>query len=151
MLMTRFSIHAFSIRVYHYICVNLIPSFPLISWFLLMFLVNACTCMSESHHLTIYTCAYLYTPHGLIFVLVGLLLTILNLHVQISELGACGFSRLLIRIAQWKHGSWHDHPEPFSSSPPTRLSSFHIVAREFPLYCSFLYISLYFIFHASRW
>ena len=54
----------FSIRVYRYTCVNLIPGFPLISWFLFMFLVIACTCMSESHHLIMYTFACLYTPLG---------------------------------------------------------------------------------------
>ena len=106
-------------------------------------------------------CLYLYTwiislddvhmclsvHNGLIFVLVGLLLTTLNLHVQIYELGDCEFSWFLIRIAQWKRRSSIYHPEPFSSKPPTRLSSFPFVAHERPFV---LLILVYLIvFHIS--
>jgi len=75
--------------------------------------------------------------------LVGEFLTPLNLHVQILEFGACAFSRLLIWDAQRKRGSSADHPEPFSSRPPTRLLSFSFVTYELLLCCSYLYISLY--------
>jgi len=37
------------------------------------------------------------------------------------ELGACGFSQLLIRVAQLKRGSPADRPEPHPFKPPTRL------------------------------
>ena len=60
MLTAQFSIYAFSIRLYRYTCVNLIPGFPLISWFLFMFLVSACTCMLESHLIMyIFVCLYM--------------------------------------------------------------------------------------------
>ena len=60
--MIRFSMHAFSIRVYFYTYACLILDFLLISWFSFMFLVNACTWMPESHHLIMYTFACLCMP-----------------------------------------------------------------------------------------
>ena len=75
--------------------------------------------------------------------LVGEFLTPLDLHVQILELEAYGFSWLLIRVAQWKRGSLIDYLEPFPSRPPVRLSSFPFVTCERLLYCSYLHISLY--------
>jgi len=92
-----------------------------------------------AHHLTF------TTP------LVGEFLTPLNLHVQISELGACGFSWLLIRDAQLKRGSSADRLRPYPSRPSARLSSFLFVTRERLLYCS-LVISLYILaFAPYRW
>jgi len=129
MLTIRFLTHAFSIRVYCYTCVKLILGFPLISLHISgqrMYLYASIT------SLDMYTCACLYMPHGLIFVLIRLLLTTMDLHVQILELGASKFSPFLIRVAQWKRGSSADHPEPFSSRPPARLSNFPIIARERP-------------------
>jgi len=68
-------------------------------------------------------------------------LTPLDLHVQISELGAYGFSWLLIREAQRKRGSSADHPESFFSRSLDRLSSFPLVTRE-RLFVLFIIISL---------
>ena len=45
-------------------------------------------------------------------------LTPLDPHVQVTELGACGFSQLLIRVAQLKRGSPADRPELYPSRPP---------------------------------
>ena len=59
-----------------------------------------------------------------------------NLHVKIPKLEAWGFSRLLIRDAQQKRRSSADHPKPYPSKPPTRLSSFSFVTRERFLYSS---------------
>ena len=44
-------------------------------------------------------------------------LTPLNPHVQVSELGACEFSQLLVRVAQLKRGSPVHRPEPYPSRP----------------------------------
>jgi len=66
LLTTQFLIHVFSTRDYHFSCVNLIPSSPLISWFHFMFLIIDCTCMPELHHLIMYICDYLSTPTGFI-------------------------------------------------------------------------------------
>jgi len=46
--------------------VSLISDLLLILWFPFMLLVNACTCMPETHHLIMYTCDCLYTPIGFI-------------------------------------------------------------------------------------
>jgi len=45
-------------------------------------------------------------------------LTPLDSHVQVKELGACGFSLLLIRVAQLKRGSPADRSELYPSRPP---------------------------------
>ena len=60
-------------------------------------------------------------------------LTPLDPHVQVMELGACGFPQLLIRVAQLKHGSPADRLEPYPSRPPVRLSSFPFVNSWAPL------------------
>ena len=58
-------------------------------------------------------------------------LTPLNPHVQILELGACGFSQLLIRVAQQKHnGSAKDQFGTLPFQPPCAPSSFPVVTRE---------------------
>ena len=44
-------------------------------------------------------------------------LTPLDSHVQVLEFGACGFSQLLIRVAQLKRGSLADRPEPYPFGP----------------------------------
>jgi len=72
----------------------------------------------------------------------GSFLTTLDLHVQISELRVCGFSLLLIRVAQRKRGLLVNRSELFLPAPPTRLQSFLVIAREILLYCSYLYIPL---------
>jgi len=65
-----------------------------------------------------YTCAYLNTPSGFRIATRRGVLTPLDPHVQVLELGACGFSQLLIRVAQLKRGSLEDRPEPYPSRPP---------------------------------
>ena len=47
-----------------------------------------------------YTCAYPYSPSGFRITTRRGVLTPLDPHVQVLELGACGFSQLLIRVAQ---------------------------------------------------
>ena len=59
--------------------------------------------------------------------LTGEFLTTLDPHVQISEFGACGFSRLLIRDVQQKRGSSADRLRSYPSGPPAR-------SRVFPLW-----------------
>jgi len=85
MLMTQYLIHAFSNRDYSYSCVNLIPSSPLISWFLFMFLVIACTvCLN---HIT-WSCTHVTSCARTWFHLtysLGCFLKTLDLHVQIQE------------------------------------------------------------------
>jgi len=44
-------------------------------------------------------------------------LTPLDPHVQVMELGTCGFPQLLIRVVQLKRGSPVDRPEPYPSRP----------------------------------
>jgi len=68
-----------------------------------------------------YTCAYLYSSSGFRITTRRGVLTPLNPHVQILELRACGFSQLLIRVAQLKRGSPADRPEPHPFRPPFRL------------------------------
>ena len=62
---------------------------------------------------------------------------------QILELGAYGFSRMLIRDVQLKHGSSANHLKPYSSRSPTFLQGFPFVTCEHLLCYSLLYISLY--------
>ena len=54
-------------------------------------------------------------------------LTPLDPHVQVMELGACGFPQLLIRVAQLKHGSPANRLELYPSRAPLYAS------RVFPL------------------
>ena len=44
-------------------------------------------------------------------------LTPLDPHVQVMELGTCGFPQLLIRVVQLKRGSPVDRPEAYPSRP----------------------------------
>ena len=124
-LTTQFLIHAFSIWDYQYSCVNLIPSSPLISWFLFMFLVIACTCVPEPHH---FNPVHVWLPvHAnwlhLTYSL-GYFLTTLNFHVQIWESGPW-----------WTCWSWSQYATeawisgclsgaPFLSAPLNRLARF---------------------------
>jgi len=76
-----------------------------------------------------------YARHlAFIIPLVGEFLTLLDLHVQIPEFEACGFSQLLIRDAQRKCRSSADLLKPYPSGPPARLLSFSFVTRERLLY-----------------
>ena len=68
-----------------------------------------------------YTCAYLRTPFGIRITTHQRVLTPLDPHVQISELRACRFSRMLIRDLQLKRGSSTDRLKPYPSKPPTQL------------------------------
>ena len=90
-----------------------------------------------------YTCLYPCMPLGIYNTTRWRVLTPLDPHVQISELRAYGFSRMLIRNAQRKRGSSAVRLRPYPSRPPARLSSFLSVTCERPLYGSYLYISLY--------
>jgi len=87
-----------------------------------------------------YTCDSPYTPLGIHHTTRWGVLTPLDMHVQISELGAYGFFWLLIRDAQRKHGSSADRLEPHPSSPCLSL--------EFSFYNSWasfiLFIIVYF-------
>ena len=70
MLTTRFLIHSFSIWIYQYMCAR----FWIFHWFPDFFsclLINACTCMSESHHLIMYTLSSYARHLALILPLVG--------------------------------------------------------------------------------
>ena len=64
-----------------------------------------------------YTCTYFYTLLGIHHTTRLGVLTPLNLHVQILELGAYGIFQLLIRDVQRKRGPSADRPEPYPSSP----------------------------------
>jgi len=75
----------FPIQIYRYICIHLTSDLLLILWFPFMFLIIACTCMSEPHHLIMCTCDCLSTPTG--FILRTRVSTTLDLHVQILEYG----------------------------------------------------------------
>jgi len=70
--------------IYMYLLHFRFTTIPLIFF---MLLIIACTCMPESHYLIMYTCDCLSTPTGFVNVLAGLLLTILDPHVQILESG----------------------------------------------------------------
>ena len=65
-----------------------------------------------------YTCAYLYSPSGFCITTRRGVLTPLDPHVQVLELGACGFSQLLIRMAQLKRGSLADKSKALSFQTP---------------------------------
>jgi len=64
-----------------------------------------------------YMCACPCMPLGFITPLIREFLTPLDLHVHILEVGACGFSWLLIKDAQRKCGLLTDRPESFPSRP----------------------------------
>ena len=68
-----------------------------------------------------YTCAYLSTPSGIRITTRRGVLTPLDPHVQVLKLEACGFSQLLIRVAQLKRGFPADRLKPHPFRPLTRL------------------------------
>ena len=70
-------------------------------------------------------------------------LTPLDSHVQVSELGACGFSQLLIRVAQLKHGSLADRLKPHPSRPPCSALEFSCYDSEPPFVLFILVHPLY--------
>ena len=83
-----------------------------------------------------YTCVHLCMSLGTHLATRWGVLTPLDLRVQILELEARGFFRLLIRDAQQKCGSSTDRPKSVPSIPPTRLSSFLFVTHERFMYYS---------------
>jgi len=66
--------------------------------------------------LSILVC-YLCTPFGIRITTHWGVLTPLDPYVQVSELGACEFSRLLIRVSQQKSGSSANRLKPYSFRP----------------------------------
>ena len=65
-----------------------------------------------------YTCAYLCSPLGIHITTRRRVLTPLDPYIQVSEFGACGFFRILIRVAQLKSESPAVHLKPYLSRPP---------------------------------
>jgi len=114
-LITRFSIHSFPIRICRYMWARLILDFLLI--FVLYWSLSVLKCLN---HFTWSCTRVLILTRHLAFgmLLVGEFLTPMNLHVQIPELRACKFSQLLIRVTQWKRWSSADRLESFPSRPP---------------------------------
>ena len=93
---------------------------PCLIPFAVYLLVPACLCSRHSFQgmfmiqIYRYTCAYLYSPLGIHITTHQGVLTPLDPHIQVSELGTCGFSGMLIRVAQLK------------SVSPADLSLIHI-------------------------
>jgi len=83
------------------------------------------------------------TPLGIYHTTRWRVLTLLDLHVQISKLRACRFFRLLIRDAQTKRGSLIRPSRALSFQAPVLVSRVFFVTLEHLLYYSSLYISLY--------
>ena len=122
-------------------CSYLIMPWVFPAWYQLLYiylLLHACA------HNTIFnscswfgfidTCVLIYARH-LAFAspLAGeFCLTPLDPHVQVMELGACGFSQLLIRVAQLKRGSPADRSEPHPSRPPYLALEFFCYDSEPP-------------------
>ena len=126
----------------YYSCLH--PALPLVFYFTSLLLLSYYTmhvlcllsftislpapvCLYSRHHfLNIcsfdwiyrYMCAYLCTQFGIRITTCWGVLTPLDLHVQISELGTCGFSRLLIKVAQRQHGSSANRLWPHPSRAP---------------------------------
>jgi len=148
MFSIRLSVHAFFIQIYWYTCIYWIFRFSTDFWFSFKPAGQCMYWMPKSHHLIIHTCVCLCMSFSFIlrtrWVAFWLSWTFMSGFRILDHLG----SLLLIKVAQLKRGSSVDHPEPFSSRPPARLSSFPIVTRE-SLFI--LLILVYFIFHASWW
>ena len=94
-----------------------------ISGFMIIILYSFMSCLSTSTSLLLllyYTMclSMLATWHSYHLSPGEFYLTPLDPHVQVMELGACGFSQLLIRVAQLKHGSPADRLELYPSRPP---------------------------------
>ena len=77
-----------------------------------------------------YTCAYPCMPLGIHNTTRLGVLTPLDPHVQVSELGACGFSLLLMKVAQRKRGSSADCLKPHPSRPPCSALEFSCYDSE---------------------
>jgi len=81
-------------------------SIPYLISLALYLLAPVCLCSRHSFQYTFmiqiyrYTCAYLCTPFGISITTRRGVLTRRGPHVQVSKLGACRFSQLLIRDAQ---------------------------------------------------
>ena len=73
-----------------------------------------------------YTCAHLCTPSGICITTCWGVLTPLDPHVQVQELGAYGFPQLLTLETQLKRGSPADRPEPYPSRPPCASLEFSL-------------------------
>ena len=101
-------------------------------------LASACLCSQHGFQCMImirfyrYTCTYLCSPLGFRITTRRGVLTPLDPHVQVLELGAYGFSRLLIRGARLKRGSPADHPELYPSRPPCAALEFSCYDSEPP-------------------
>jgi len=98
-----------------------------------------------------YTCACLCTPLGIYHTTRWEVLTPLNLHVQILDLGpwwTSWWSESHSDSVMDQQLTIHSHILP---GTPTRLSSFPFVTHEHILYCSYSYISLYSHIYAYRW
>ena len=99
---------------------NHIMSIPYLISFDIYLLAFVCLCQRYSFQCLFmiqiyrYTCAYLCMPLGVCITTCWGILTSLNPRVQVLELGACRFSRMLIKNAQQKRGSLADRPEPVS-------------------------------------
>ena len=112
-------------------------------------LAPACLCPRHSFQCMFmiriyrYMCAYLSTPSGIRITTRRGVLTPLDPHVQVLELGTCGFSQLLIRVAQLKRGSPADRPEPHPSRPPYSALEFSCYGSEPPFVLFILVHPLY--------
>ena len=91
-------------------------------------------------------CAYLCTPLNIHNTTRWGVLTPLDPHVQVSELGDCGFSRLLIRDAQWKRGSSEGRLRSYPSRPSCSTLEFFCYDSE-PLFVQFMIVYLFVFSH----
>ena len=148
-------IHAFSIRDYHYSCVNLISSSPLILWFLFMILVNAHTCKPEPHHFELVHvwlpahANWLHLTYSL-----GYFLTTLDLHMQIQEPGpwwpCCSWSECVVEAwisdclseVPFLPTSWSAH-EILILLLVSIFQSFYIVYHTFALLGDLIFLGYY--------
>ena len=89
-------------------------------------------------NLPIHVCLLVHATWIYLMYSLGSFMTTLNLHVQILKFRACGFSLLLLRVAQQKRGLSVDCSELFPSSPSCS-------APEFPCYSSWAPIVLFII------
>jgi len=93
-----------------------------------------------------YMCAYLCTPLGIRNTTLWGALTPLDAHVQILELKACGFSLLLIRVAQRKRGSAEDPLRLYPSRSPCSALEFFCYDSE-PSFVQFMIVYLLIFSH----
>ena len=100
------------ILLYHLCSIHQSPALNLIiPWVFPAWYISTCfVCLCSRHDFQCmfmfwiyqYTCAYLCTPPGIRITTCRGVLTPMDPHVQVSELEACEFSWLLIRVVQWK-------------------------------------------------